>query len=90
MVSVAGADNYPVTGGLMSYAADFIAMWRRGGYYVDRVLKGANPADLAVELPATLRAEQRAHEERRGAGNEQWLALFGPGRTLHTRPGARR
>ena len=36
-------------GGLMSYSADFFALWRRGAEYVDRILKGAHPAELPVE-----------------------------------------
>jgi ABC-type uncharacterized transport system substrate-binding protein len=39
------------SGGLLSYATDFTDQYRRAAGYVDRILKGARPADLPVQAP---------------------------------------
>jgi putative ABC transport system substrate-binding protein len=43
--------DYVEAGGLVSYAANFNEIFRRAGVFVDKILKGAKPADLPVEQP---------------------------------------
>jgi putative ABC transport system substrate-binding protein len=42
-------------GGLMSYGAETLGFFRRAADYVDRILKGGNPAEMPVEQPTTFR-----------------------------------
>jgi putative ABC transport system substrate-binding protein len=46
-----GSTVYVGTGGLIGYGVDVLYLWRRTGLFVDKILKGAKPADLPVEQP---------------------------------------
>jgi putative tryptophan/tyrosine transport system substrate-binding protein len=45
------ASYYAREGGLLSYGVDLVDIWRRAATYVDRILRGAKPADLPVQFP---------------------------------------
>ena len=47
--------RYAEAGGLMSYGASPEELWRYLAQYVDKIFKGANPADLPVEQPRRIR-----------------------------------
>ena len=49
--SMFGPSEHTRAGGLMSFGPDRADLWRRGAIYVDKVLKGARPADLPVQQP---------------------------------------
>jgi putative ABC transport system substrate-binding protein len=49
--AIYGRRDYVEAGGLMSYAVDFRDQYQRLATYVDKILKGAKPADLPVEQP---------------------------------------
>jgi putative tryptophan/tyrosine transport system substrate-binding protein len=49
--TLSGIRDYVEAGGLMSYQPNFRDIFRRTGDYVDRILRGARPADLPIEQP---------------------------------------
>ncbi|UPK29550.1 ABC transporter substrate-binding protein [Bradyrhizobium sp. 195] len=49
--SVFQVNSYTELGGLMSYGPDILPLFVKAAHYVDRILKGGNPADIPVEQP---------------------------------------
>ena len=49
--TVHGLAEYVAAGGLISYAFSYVENFRRSALYADRILRGADPAELPVEQP---------------------------------------
>jgi len=52
--SIHSTPEYVQAGGLLSYGPSYVDLFRRAAIYVDKILKGANPADLPIEQPTRL------------------------------------
>jgi putative ABC transport system substrate-binding protein len=48
---VSWASDFPRDGGLLAYGVDGVDTYRRAATYVDRILRGAKPGDLPMQLP---------------------------------------
>ena len=46
-----GSRFFATSGGLLSYGIDLASQYRQAGAYADRILRGAKPAELPVQLP---------------------------------------
>jgi putative ABC transport system substrate-binding protein len=49
--AVYNVSDFARDGGLLSYSADAVDIWRRAASYVDRILRGEKPGDLPVQFP---------------------------------------
>lgn len=56
-IACAGFSELAHAGGLIAYGIDFPDMWRRAAGFVDKILKGAKPADIPVEQATKFRLE---------------------------------
>src|SRR4029077_13152990 len=51
LISIYGLRSFADAGGLMSYGVSIDGMFRKAADYVDRIVKGINPAELPIEQP---------------------------------------
>jgi putative ABC transport system substrate-binding protein len=51
MPTFAGLGYFVESGGLISYGPSLFDLWRRAAYFVDKIVKGTQPADLPIEQP---------------------------------------
>jgi putative ABC transport system substrate-binding protein len=73
--SMSTQSQWVEAGGLMSYAPSFPDLWRRAATYVDRIFRGARPADLPIEQPTKFElvvSMKTARTLERQSRNRSW------------------
>jgi ABC-type uncharacterized transport system substrate-binding protein len=73
--AVYALSDFARDGGLLSYGVDQVDNWRRAATYIDRILRGAQPSELPVQLPTKNRDGRSYVSSREGKADEIWSAF---------------
>jgi putative ABC transport system substrate-binding protein len=74
-----GIQEYVEAGGLVSYGANFPDLFRRAAEFVNKILRGAQPADIPVEQPTKFRSRHQPNY-RQGARHHHRADIARPRR----------
>jgi ABC-type uncharacterized transport system substrate-binding protein len=87
--AICASSTFVDAGGLFAYATSLPALYRRAALFVDRILRGAKPADIPVEQPTTfqLRINLKTAKALGLTIPPSLLSAGGPGDRVRTRVG---